>query len=285
MQAVDREAVLAAEVTVTAAQRQARDAGRREDPEGDGLTEGLGRVIDVAGRAARAHSHRLVLGVDPHALHRRQVDDQAVIDAGETRTIVAAAANGDRELVVAAEIHRRDDIGDVRASGDEQRPLVDHGVVEFSRLFVFRMVAPDNRAAKTLSEFGDGFVVHDVPPKKETLTNRWGWSLDPALAEHGGAQFSPNLDDDVGWYVVAARRGADRLRIRRFIEAIGLSLVGAEEGNYPCHALLVVDPFDAFGRILRQNDLLGKVPLDEITRHAVVSLTRIRGRRSPAQAH
>ena len=55
-QAVDGEAVLAAEVAVTAAQRQARDAGRREDPEGDGLTEGLGRVIDVAGRAARPHS-------------------------------------------------------------------------------------------------------------------------------------------------------------------------------------------------------------------------------------
>jgi hypothetical protein len=92
---------------VTAAQRQAGDARRRDDPEGDGLTEGLGRVIDVASRAARAHSHRLLLGVDPHALHRRQVDDQSVIDAGETRTIMAAAANGDREPAVPAEVHRR----------------------------------------------------------------------------------------------------------------------------------------------------------------------------------
>ena len=87
---------------------------------------------------------------------------------------MAAAANGDRELVVPAEIHRRDHVGDVGASGDEQRPLVDHGVVEFSRLFVFRMAPPDNRAAKTLSEFGDGFIVHDVPPKKETLTHTLG---------------------------------------------------------------------------------------------------------------
>ena len=172
-QAVDGEPVLAREVTVTAAQREPGDAGRREDPEGDGLTEGLGRVIDVAGRAARAHSHRPVLGVDPYALHRRQVDDQAVIDAGETRTIVASAANGDRKLVVPAEIHRRDHIGDVRASGDEQRPLVDHGVVEFARVFVFRMVAPNDRAAKTLSKIGNDFIVHDVPPKKETLTNPW----------------------------------------------------------------------------------------------------------------
>src|ERR1700722_3008226 len=91
-------------------------------------------MIDVAGRAARAHSHRPVLGVNPHPPHRRQVDDQAVIDAAQTGTIVPAAANGDGELVAPPEIHRRDDIGDVGASGDEQWPLVDHGVVEFTRL-------------------------------------------------------------------------------------------------------------------------------------------------------
>ena len=169
---IDGESVLAAEIAVTAAQRQPGDAGGRDDPERHGLTEGLGRVIDVAGRAARAHSHRPVLGIDPHALHRRQVDDQAVIDAAKTRTIVAAAANGDRELVVAAEIHRRDDISDVRASGDEQRPLVDHGVVEFSRLIVFRMVAPDNRAAKALRELSNGFVVHGVPPYRRSADDR-----------------------------------------------------------------------------------------------------------------
>jgi hypothetical protein len=149
---------------MTAAEREPCDAGRRDNPEGDGLTECMSRVIDVAGRATRPHSHRLLLGVDSHALHRRQVDDQAVVDAAETRTIVAAPANGDRELVVAAEIDGRNDIADIRASSDEQRAFVDHGVVEFSRLFVFRMVAPDNRTAKTLGEFTNNFLVHNVPP-------------------------------------------------------------------------------------------------------------------------
>jgi hypothetical protein len=65
--------------------------------------------------------------------------------------------DGDREHVLAAEIHGRDDVADIRASSDEQRVFVDHGVVEFSRLFVFRMVAPDNRAAKSLSEFRNDF--------------------------------------------------------------------------------------------------------------------------------
>ena len=121
-------------------------------------------MIDVAGGATRADSHRLPLGVHPHALHRRQVDDQAVIDAAETRTIVAAATNGDRELVVAAEIHGRDDITDIRASSDEQWAFVDHGVVEFSCLLVFRMAAPDQCAAKTLFEFGNNFLVHKSLP-------------------------------------------------------------------------------------------------------------------------
>jgi hypothetical protein len=169
-QAVDGETVLAAEVAVSAAQRQARDAGRRDDPEGHRLTEGLGSVIDVASRAARAHSHRRLLGVDSHALHRRQVDDQAVIDAAETRTIVAAPANGDRELVLAAEIHGRDDIADIRTSSDEQRPLVDHGVVKFASLFIFGMAAPDQSAPKALTEFGDGLVVHGFPPEEPVNT-------------------------------------------------------------------------------------------------------------------
>jgi hypothetical protein len=76
-------------------------------------------MIDVAGGAACTHSHRPVLGVDPHAPHRRQVDDQAVIDAAQTGTIVPAAANGDGELVVPPKIHRGDHIGDVAAPSNK----------------------------------------------------------------------------------------------------------------------------------------------------------------------
>ncbi len=123
-------------------------------------------MVDVAGDAAGADPHRPLRRVDAHALHHRQIDNQPIIDAGEARPIVGAAANGDGKLAVPAEIHRRDHIGDVGAAGDQQRPLVDHRVVELSRLVVIRMVAPDDRAAKTLREFGDGFVVHHaISPK------------------------------------------------------------------------------------------------------------------------
>ena len=117
-------------------------------------------MIDVAGRATWAHSHRLLLGVDPHALHRRQVDDQAVVDAAETRTIVAAAANGDRELVVAAEIDGRNDIADICASSDDERAFVDHAVVELAGFFVFCMTASDHRPTQTRSELSNSFLFH-----------------------------------------------------------------------------------------------------------------------------
>ena len=139
-------------------------------------------MIDVAGRATRAHSHRLLLGVNSHALHRRQIDDQAAFDAAETRTIVAAPPNRDRELVVAAEFDGRNNIGDVGASGDEQRSLVDHGVVELSRLLVFRMAAPDQSAAKTLCEFGNNFLVHKSLPRIASSVPSGSWDgFEPEL--------------------------------------------------------------------------------------------------------
>ena len=38
--------------------------------------------------------------------------------------------------LLAPEVHRRDDVGDVGAARDQQRPLVDHAVVERARLVV-----------------------------------------------------------------------------------------------------------------------------------------------------
>ena len=124
----------------------------------------MGGVIDVAGGAAGPTRTVRLRRIDAHALHRRQVDDQSVVDAAEPGSVVAAAANGDGKLVVAAEIHRRDHVGDVGAARDQQRPLVDHAVVELARLVVVGVIAPDQRAAQAACEFGDGFVVHDGPP-------------------------------------------------------------------------------------------------------------------------
>ncbi len=54
--------------------------------------------------------------------------------------VVAAAADGDVEPLVAAEVDRRDDVVDVRAARDQRRALVDHRVVERPCLVVVRVV-------------------------------------------------------------------------------------------------------------------------------------------------
>ena len=101
-QVVDGEAVLARQIAGAAAERQAGDAGGRDDAERHGQPEGVGGVVDVARRAARLDAHRPVRRIDAHALHHRQIDDQAVVAAAEAGAVVAAAADRDQQALLAA---------------------------------------------------------------------------------------------------------------------------------------------------------------------------------------
>ena len=120
-------------------------------------------MIDITGDAAGADPRRPLRRVNAHALHQREVDDQPVVDAAEPRPVMAAAADGDRQPVVAAEIDRRNDVSGIGAARDQERALIDHRVIELARFIVFRVIASEHRPAEALREFGDGFVVHRFP--------------------------------------------------------------------------------------------------------------------------
>src|SRR4051794_23123318 len=77
-----------------------------------------------------------------------------------------------------------------------------------------------------------------------------------------------NLDDHVGGYTRSAGRLTDGLGVRRFVEAIRLLLVGAQEGIDPVDAFVVVDRLDPRLDLRRQLDGLGEVAFDHIQRHA-----------------
>ena len=126
------EAILPSEISMSAAERQAGDAGSGDDAERHGLAEQMSGVIDFARRAARTDPDCPAFRIDVDTFHCRQVNDQAVIHAAEARPVVAAAADGDAQALVAAKIHRRDDIGGIGAAHDEPRAFVDHGVIEFA---------------------------------------------------------------------------------------------------------------------------------------------------------
>ena len=136
------------EIAGAAAQGQAGDAGRRHDAERHGEAERVRGVVDVSGRAARLGAHAAAGRIDVHALQHRQIDDEPVVAAAEAGAVVAAAADRQQQSFLSSEVDGGDDVGDVRTSRDQARPLVDHAVVHGARGVVVRVRRPDQAPAK-----------------------------------------------------------------------------------------------------------------------------------------
>ena len=101
-QVVDAETAFAGQVAQAAAQREAADAGGRDDPARRRQAVLVGRRIDLAPRAAAADPDRAGLGVDLDALQPRKVEDDAVVDGPQPGAVVAAAADRQRQVVALA---------------------------------------------------------------------------------------------------------------------------------------------------------------------------------------
>ena len=119
---VAREAVLAPQPAVAAAEREPGDAGVRDHAARRDQPERLGLPVDVRPERAALHVRQASLGVDLHAAHRREVDQHAAVDRRQPGDRVAAAAHRHDQAVVAREVHRVDHVGRARAA-DHQRGL------------------------------------------------------------------------------------------------------------------------------------------------------------------
>ena len=117
------------------------------------------RVIDIAPGAAALDAHRAVRRVDADALHAREVDHQAVVAGAEAGAVVAAAAHGEGQAVLAGEVDGADHIGHIDAAGNQRRALVDHAVVDLARLLVVGVARLDQLAAHTCAEILNGRAV------------------------------------------------------------------------------------------------------------------------------
>src|SRR5262245_55153529 len=113
----------------------------------------MGGVIDIARRAARVDPNGFARRIHAHALRHRKINHPPVVAAAEPGAIVATAADREEETLIAAEVHRRDDIGDVHAARNKEWPLVDHAIVQFAGLLVPRVVSEDQLTAQALLEF------------------------------------------------------------------------------------------------------------------------------------
>nr|WP_254453717.1 hypothetical protein [Siccirubricoccus sp. G192] len=82
--------------------------------------------------------------IDMDALHQGQVEHQAALGRRAPRDIVAAAADGDLQPLVARQLHRIDDVGQAAAAGDECRALVDEAVMHLPGVLVARIARPQD---------------------------------------------------------------------------------------------------------------------------------------------
>jgi hypothetical protein len=89
-----------------------------------------------------------------HAAHRRQVDDQAVVDDGRAGDVVPTAAHGQGQPVLRGEPDRAGDVFGVGAPRDYGRALVDHPVPHPAGGLVLRVIGRDDLAGQLLGERG-----------------------------------------------------------------------------------------------------------------------------------
>jgi hypothetical protein len=82
--------------------------------------------------AAGADTHRARSGIDAHAGHQGEVDHETIVADPQTSTIVATAANGDEQVVLATETDSRDHIRYIRTTCDQAGVAVNHGIVDLA---------------------------------------------------------------------------------------------------------------------------------------------------------
>jgi hypothetical protein len=163
---VEGEAVLRHQPAETAAEREPRDARRAHDATGCGESMYLCLAIELLPQHAALRARRALARIDVNALHRREVDHQAVIDGGAAGDVVPAAADGDLQAERARELHGVDDVGRPVAARDEGRPPVDEPVVHAAGVVVTDVVPLQELARERRRELGDRIGErHPAPPE------------------------------------------------------------------------------------------------------------------------
>jgi len=116
----------------------------------------VGGVVHVAPGRSALYTGGARRGVHIDALHRRKVYHEAVVTKGEAGAVVPAAADGERQAVVAGEVDGGDDVRRVHAAGDEGRLFVDHCVVDAASLIVTFIAWLDEPSAQPGLQAVDG---------------------------------------------------------------------------------------------------------------------------------
>src|SRR5436190_8637512 len=122
------EAELALEPTAAAAEREATDAGGRDPAAGDCQAVFLRGGVDLSPPRPALDAGDALVRVDVDAVHGAEVDADTGVDDGRAGDAVAAAVDGECDVLLAGDIYRGGDVAGAGAPGDEGGLAVDHRV-------------------------------------------------------------------------------------------------------------------------------------------------------------
>jgi len=152
-------------VTEAASEGEAADSDSRHYATWGGEAKSVGRVIHLSPDAAASDASGALLGVHAHALHLREVYNEAAVADTQAGAVVPAAADGEEQAVLAGEVDRDDHVGNVGAACDQGRASVDHGVVDLAGFVIVRITGLDELPSQARLELLYGcFIVHDGSP-------------------------------------------------------------------------------------------------------------------------
>ena len=140
---VGSESEFAAQPAESTAEGETGDSGRGINSGRRGEAMCLGRAIHIAQRCSRLDVSPAGRRVHPNFLHGGKVNHQAAVAHGVTGDVVAAATNGDDELVFAGILDGVHHVGLGAATHDERRLAVNHAVPDRAG-FVVAGVARQN---------------------------------------------------------------------------------------------------------------------------------------------
>ena len=135
-----------------AAEREARDAGGRDEAARGREAVRLRLVVDVGPDGAAAHRGAPRGGIDVDLVHLREIDHDPVVAGREPGDAVAPAADCDLEVVAAGEAHRGRHVAGGGAADDERRAPVVSAVPHLARLRVAGVGRGDHLAFDALSQ-------------------------------------------------------------------------------------------------------------------------------------
>src|SRR5436190_446280 len=145
---VASEAELALEPTAAAAEREAADAGGRDPAAGDGESVLLGGGVDRPPRRPALDAGDALVRVDVDAVHGAEVDADAGVDDGGAGDTMAAAVDGERDVLLTGDIDGSCDVVGARTAGDERGLAVDHRVEHRTGVVVRGIAGMDELAVE-----------------------------------------------------------------------------------------------------------------------------------------